>query len=40
MAVLPTQFPVFWANNSHNSTLVASGCAATISLKEAVELFK
>ena len=25
MAVLPTQFPVFWANNSHNSSKVASG---------------
>ena len=40
MAVLPTQFPGFWANNSHNSSKVASGWAATISLKEAVELFK
>ncbi len=40
MAVLPTQFPVFWANNSHNSTLVASGCAATISLNSFDALFK
>jgi hypothetical protein len=39
MAVLPTQFPVRPANNSHNFSKVASGCAATIFLKEAVELF-
>ena len=40
IAVLLTQFPVWWANNLRNYTKVASGCSATSALTNGSAFFR